>query len=408
MDAAVWCSGRQRKPNPEKTLRKLIVIDANVVPESPSMRGWLRAFEKFAVLFDEIEIWATTCSLAEHPKVRWIPFRKISPWPLQAIFFEKEVRRKIGGFEEWPPPGTLVQSSGFIAPKVDIRFVHFSNWLFLEEAAKRPDTLSLPLLRLLLAGRVARDERKILKHGHTTNWWVVSQRLGERLVAADEGKGELFLVPNSYDQERFSLATRREYREAKRLEYGVQEDEVLFVFSAFAHFERKGLHQAVEAIALARERGAQFKLFVFGGDSQQISKFRETMKARQISLDGIRFFGLVTEIETMIAAGDALLFPSHFEAFSLAEIEAAALGLRLYLTPHYGSEMILREPSNGRYLPWDSAGMAEVLLEDLRSGLLDGKQGPHCEMGDALDSAEYSQRLTEGYQLAIQKREDFA
>lgn len=389
-------------------MRRLIVIDANVIPESPSMRGWLGAFEAFACLFDVVEVWATTCSIADHPKVRWIPFRKIKPWPLQAILFEKDVRRKIRSLEQWPPSSTLVQCSGFIASAVDIRFIHFSNLLFLEEVAKRPETLSPTFLRKILIKRTARVEEQVLKSGSTQHWWVVSRRLGERLAEADRGNGELFLVPNSYNEEKFSEATRQKYRDVKRAEFGVGRDEILFAFSAFAHFERKGLLQAAEAIALARETGANFKLFVFGGSTTQVKNFRQLLKDKEISEEGIRFFGIVNEIEKMLSAADALLFPSHFEAFSLAEIEAAALGLRLYLTPHYGSEMILNDPSNGRLLPWDSAGMAEVLLDDLRKEYLCSERPYHREMGEALAPLEYSERLTAGYQIAMSKRNDFS
>ncbi len=103
-------------------------------------------------------------------------------------------------------------------------------------------------------------------------------------------------------------------------------------------------------------------------------------------------------MEQHLSAADGLLFPSHFEAFSLAEIEAAALGLRLYLTPHYGSEMIIREPENGRLLPWDVAGMAEVLRMELDAGLVTQN---HDNVGEALSPDQYAEKITRLYEEAI-------
>jgi glycosyltransferase involved in cell wall biosynthesis len=105
--------------------------------------------------------------------------------------------------------------------------------------------------------------------------------------------------------------------------------------------------------------------------------------------------GRVKEIERYLAAADALLFPSYCEAFALVEIESAAMGLRLYVTPHYGSEMILRPPANGRFLPWDARGITTILAEDIDSGVLFQSSG---DMGEALDRVGFLHALRERYQ----------
>jgi len=50
------------------------------------------------------------------------------------------------------------------------------------------------------------------------------------------------------------------------------------------------------------------------------------------------------------------------------EIEAAAMGLPLLLTPHHGSEMILKDGVNGLVLPFDAAGIAEILIQGIQAG----------------------------------------
>ena len=57
----------------------------------------------------------------------------------------------------------------------------------------------------------------------------------------------------------------------------------------------------------------------------------------------------------------------------------------MYLTPHYGHEMILREPDNGRLLPWEPDGMAAVIGDDMREGRFGNF---HTELGEpASDTA---------------------
>ena len=81
------------------------------------------------------------------------------------------------------------------------------------------------------------------------------------------------------------------------------------------------------------------------------------------------FAGMQEEVEKYYAAGDAFIFPSYFEAFCLAEIEAAACGLPLLLTPHHGSEMILQDGVNGRLLSFDPKLMGGQIVEFLENGL---------------------------------------
>jgi len=57
------------------------------------------------------------------------------------------------------------------------------------------------------------------------------------------------------------------------------------------------------------------------------------------------------------------------------EIEAAAMGLPLLLTPHHGSEMILKDGVNGLVLPFDAAGIAAIIVNGIRMGFPDANAG---------------------------------
>lgn len=379
---------------------KLLIIDPNVTLESPTMRSWITSLDSFAPLFSEIEVWATQCEVAEQPKIKWIPFRKVKPWALQAIFFREQVKSRIAKQEAWPPHNTIVHTSGYFARKTDIRFLHFSNIIFAEELKKREDILKLSPLRRFLMYLSIREETAVANIPNSTkHWWVVSRKLGEKIHReVGQGEGTLSIIPNAYDRERFSLPIREQYRQVMRGKYGFADNEIVFIFSAFAHFERKGLLQAVEAVALARAEGAPFRLLVLGGKGATVSEFRKKVKARRINDDFCVYTGLVDKIEQHLSSAEALLFPSHFEAFSLAEIEAGALGLRLYLTEHYGAEMILRDPENGRWLPWSPQGMKEILIEDWKENRLGTF---HTQVGEAIPKDVYAETLTRHYQDVI-------
>ncbi len=379
---------------------RLLIIDPNVIAESPTMRSWITSLEFIAPLFSEIEVWATQCEVADHPKVHWIPFKKVNPWALQALVFKREVDSRIEKAAAWPPENTIVHTSGFYAVKANIRFLHFSNTVFAEEVAKRKGTLKLGFLRRILVNQAIKEEQSVSNTPNSTkNWWVVSRKLGEKIHREiGHGVGNLAIIPNAYDPDRFSPKVRKQYREPMRARYGFLPEEIVFTFSAFAHFERKGLLQAMEAVELARREGAPFRMLILGGSEQTISDFRKKVASKRISDDFTVYAGLVTDIEQHLSAAEALLFPSHFEAFSLAEIEAGALGLRLYLTEHYGAEMILSDPQNGRWLPWEPLGMSQVLIEDWKAGRL-GQF--HDLVGEAIPKDHYAETLTAHYQAVI-------
>lgn len=374
---------------------KLIIADPHLTGDSPTMRGIVGALDRFAPLFSEIEVWATECEW-EHPKVTWRKVPRIArPWAIQSQFYTWLVQRWA---RQLPPdgPGHLLQTSGCFLETADIRYIQFWNQAFFEESKKRPEFLKPDMKTRILGKRMAAREAKIASNlSSTGEWWVVSRNLANRIATETPGNANFRILPNSYDPTRFNHDARKRSRDEMRAHYGIVGNEHVLAFAAFGHFERKGVRQAVEAVQILRDQGYPSILLVFGGSDKTISAFRKTAGPTE----GIRFAGNVRDIEKHLAAADGFFFPSHFEAFSLAEIEAAALGLRLYLTPHYGSEMILREPTNGRLLPWDPAGMAEAIARDIKEGYLGGD--PHHEMGEAIDRDGYGEKLAGLYRDAI-------
>ncbi|HEY5895158.1 MAG TPA: glycosyltransferase family 4 protein, partial [Chthoniobacterales bacterium] len=182
------------------------------------------------------------------------------------------------------------------------------------------------------------------------------------------GEAKIEVLPNSYDETRFNPEVRLRWRDAMRAELGYLPEHFVFVFTSQGHHRRKGFWLAVEALNHVRQARPGIRFLVVGGSPERLAELRQ--KLTVIVPDWqtwIHLAGNQPEPEKYLAASDAFLFPSYFEAFCLAEIEAGACGLPLLLTPHHGSEMILQDGVNGVKLssnPVDMAGQIEGFLED--------------------------------------------
>jgi len=77
--------------------------------------------------------------------------------------------------------------------------------------------------------------------------------------------------------------------------------------------------------------------------------------------DNIIFGGFRKDMPEALGAADFFLFPSWYEAFSLATIEAAACGLPVVATRINGTEDFISPGENGDFVEHDAAQVATVL-----------------------------------------------
>ena len=103
---------------------------------------------------------------------------------------------------------------------------------------------------------------------------------------------------------------------------------------------------------------------------------------------------MTDQVERYLAAADAFLFPSYFEASCLAEIEAAAMGLPLLVTRHPGTEMIARPGKNGLFLEADPGDIADKMQRFAAKEFV--FEVP--QTGEALTRKEFAQRVASIYE----------
>jgi glycosyltransferase involved in cell wall biosynthesis len=171
----------------------------------------------------------------------------------------------------------------------------------------------------------------------------------------DIGPALVKIVPNAADLKIFKPISE-EQRLAWRRENGLDADDIVLIFAG-GEWVRKGLDLAIRALALVSDVKA--KLFIAGDDPA-----RDTLRALADECrvaNRVLFGGFRKDVPLALASSDIFLFPSWYEAFSLATIEAAACGLPVVATSINGTEDFIQPGVNGEFVESDPKHIAKVI-----------------------------------------------
>ena len=171
-------------------------------------------------------------------------------------------------------------------------------------------------------------------------------------------RGKISVIPNAIETDRLRRPEDFQ-RKVARERLGFSETDVVLAFVALGHFERKGVPILIEAVALARN--PQIKLLVVGGDAGTLAAYRRQATDRGV-MRQVHFAGRQSDVRPMLWAADAFAFPSHYEAFPLAALEAAAAGLPLIASRINGIEEILVDGENGYVITHSPESLAKALM----------------------------------------------
>lgn len=129
------------------------------------------------------------------------------------------------------------------------------------------------------------------------------------------------VMPDGIDCERFAF--NEEMRKKVRSEYGLEDK---FVVGHVGHFNPAKNHEKILSVfaELAKRREDAALLLV--GDGELESDVRAKVQELGLS-DKVVFAGAHKDVENMYQAMDVFLFPSRYEGFGMAMIEAQAGGL---------------------------------------------------------------------------------
>jgi UDP-glucose:(heptosyl)LPS alpha-1,3-glucosyltransferase len=168
-------------------------------------------------------------------------------------------------------------------------------------------------------------------------------RAAERVLTVHNGVDASAFAPGARDAEIASF----------RAQLGVAPERKLAAFVG-GEWERKGLEEAIQALAEARE----WDLVVAGaGDRDRYSRLAASLGVAS----AVHWLGVTRDVPLVFAVADALVFPSTYEAFPLVVLEAAAAGLPILATPVNGVRELLADGVSGLVIERDPGSIAAGL-----------------------------------------------
>ena len=163
------------------------------------------------------------------------------------------------------------------------------------------------------------------------------------------------IIPNAADTDRFRPVPQ-DRKNAIRASFNLGPNDTVCAFSG-GEWRRKGLDLAIRALAAIRRK--EVKLLVLGHDGA-LGEFEGLAEECDVRPQ-VRFAGFREAVEEGLACADLFLFPSRYEAFSLATLEAAACGLPIVAPRINGIEDFIEPGVNGDFIEHDPVQIATAL-----------------------------------------------
>lgn len=188
---------------------------------------------------------------------------------------------------------------------------------------------------------VLRLEREMFASPRLKAVIVNAQMVADEIVAHFAYPRErIHLIQNGIDLSRFDEATLDRLRAETRNKLGLSGRKVLVIVGS--GYERKGVAQAIEALARSKSGAA---LLVIGHE-KRISRYRSLAKRFGVA-GGVHFLGKQENVLPYLAASDAMILPSIYDPFPSAALEGFAAGLPVITSDACGARDIAREIDSG-------------------------------------------------------------
>lgn len=174
---------------------------------------------------------------------------------------------------------------------------------------------------------------------------AVSERVAEDLVCHYRCPAPIHVIHHGVDLQLFSPDNRRRWRSGVRAQYGLSENEMVFLYVGDL---RKGAAQCIQALS-----GLDHGRLLFVSRSS-VSHYQRMAEEAGVAAR-VTFLGATNQVERVYAAADALLLPTPYDAFAMVVSEAMAFGLPVVVSRRAGAAELIEHGVNG------------LLLEDARS-----------------------------------------
>jgi glycosyltransferase involved in cell wall biosynthesis len=342
--------------------RLMVIFDENLIPSSPAGSCLLKVVQDNAARFP-LHLFYNRLDTSKNDTLR----RTHVPLPAGPVILRSVLFTLFAGMAYWlkvrDRPSFRIAAQG-VFPFCQISYAHFCHRIFLRD--HRSDIGGSPprrMARYLIHIWGSITERMAFQRAKTIV--VPSAGLADELKMAypEIVAGKIAIIPNPVDTGLFRKPDDFS-GDAMRLALGCTANDLLLCFCALGNFERKGLRYALEALA---ELGAsKARLVVVGGSPGEIGEFEKLCRQMQAGSQ-VSFVGMQQDIRPYLWSSDAFLFPSSYEAFPLACLQAAAAGLPLIATRVYGVDELMIHNETGWIVERNAKAIAFAIEQALQN-----------------------------------------
>jgi glycosyltransferase involved in cell wall biosynthesis len=333
--------------------RPIAIVDYVVNEQSPSGSCHLRILEALCGEID-FTVFATEFDNPDPARIGWVPVpcffrplaaRYVSFYAASALALRRHTKR-----------GGLVQAVESCTYRQDMAYVHFCHRAFLRHHWREARPTGIRRFSQYVNHHLrAAGEGRAVRRASTVV--VPSQTLALELHA-EHGvdMDRVRVIPNPVAVDRFYRPSDS-HREELRGGLGVAQSDLLVVFVALGHFERKGLPELLSALTMT---AATVRLVVVGGKDDLVRAYRN--RVTRLGLTGrVEFVGQQPDVRPFLWAADVFAAPSAYEVFPLATLQAAAAGLPLVVTPLDAVASFFEDGRNGIAVSRDGGDIANAL-----------------------------------------------
>ena len=292
-------------------------------------------------------------------RIHWIPVRSLRG-PAVLMYLNFYIR---AGLRTRSLNDAIVHSQGANCPKFDVSSVHTviaeKLYILKKLGSFFHEMTTLQRVSWSVHYKLARCfESRLFRHPEGI-LVPVSGGTGDELRRHYNPPEErIRVVPNGVDLDEFHPGDSFGNRSI-RDSMGLDPDGSYFLFVG-GEWARKGLPTVIEALSHC------IKPHVLVAGFGPVEVYRRLAEKFGVTRR-IHFIGPVQDTSKLYRTGTALLMPSHYEAFSLVSLEAAASGLPILASPVSGTDELIEQENNGWIIerePKKWADHMERLSED--------------------------------------------
>jgi len=351
---------------------RVVIVDMAVAADSPAGSCVLAEVQGLLAQFD-VTVFSERLDAGDLPGVEFVRVRAPArPVLLRYMAFHFGVPIHYVWWRWRGGQADCVQATQGQLPGAAICYAHFCHAAYLKHQWR---TSSVGGLR-----RVARLAT------HRFNAWceAAAIRRARHVVVPSRGlarelareypncAAKLHVIANPVAVENFARPLDFD-REGQRARQGLEPSHLVLGFMALGDFERKGLGLLLQALAGLPATGrASIRLIVIGGQPGEIREFSDAADALGVT-DAMHFVGMHADVRPWLWVCDVFAFPSAYETFGLAAMQAAAAGLPVMVCDGlHGIEEFIVDGHNG----WSIARDPVAILAWLQRVLEERDQLP--------------------------------